>query len=361
MKANWSTKKIGEVCKIQKGKKPELFDIQTKSRLPYLGAKFMRGTKEALLAEINDKNSVPVSFEDLIIICDGSKSGEVFSGFIGILSSTMGRIDFDREQIEKTYFELFLKINFDLFNSSKKGAAIPHLDFTILNNIQIPLPPIGEQRKIVAKLEGVLGKIKEAKKLREEAESAVATLLLAELCKLFFEGKNNGWEEKRLGDVFIFNYGKGLSRAERSALGQYIVYGANGELGRSDRFLVDGDGIIVGRKGSAGALTRVSGKYWPTDVTYFVTENSQYDIGFSYYLFKFLNFQQYAVGVKPGINRNKIYSILIPLPALAEQKKIAANLDSLSEKIQKLQEYQESTAADLISLEESILSEAFKF
>ncbi|MBI5306452.1 restriction endonuclease subunit S [Candidatus Wolfebacteria bacterium] len=51
--------------------------------------------------------------------------------------------------------------------------------------IEIPLPPIGEQRKIVAKLESVLGKIKESKKLRAEAESAAAALLPAELHRIF--------------------------------------------------------------------------------------------------------------------------------------------------------------------------------
>jgi len=37
--------------------------------------------------------------------------------------------------------------------------------------------------------------------------------------------------------------------------------------------LIDGEGIIVGRKGSAGEVTRATGRYWPTDVTYFITKD----------------------------------------------------------------------------------------
>jgi len=356
---SWPTKKLGEICEIVKGKKPKLYKEKEAGMLPYLGARFMRGSKEAEYAFVNDKNSVAVVEKDLIIICDGSKSGDLFSGFEGILSSTMGKIRFSEKEIERGYLKSFLDFNFSLFNDAKKGAAIPHLDFTLFKNLEILLPPIGEQRKIVAKLEKVLVKINEAKKLRAEVQENADNLLSAELHKIFEEGKKKGWEEKELGDVFVFNYGKGLSRLERSEAGKYIVYGANGELGRSNKYLVEGDGIIVGRKGSAGEVTRAAGKYWPTDVTYFVVEDKKYNIGFAYHLFKFLNFPQYAAGVKPGINRNQIYSIKILLPSFTEQKKIVARLDKLSEKIRQLQEYQKKTESDLVALEQAILHKAF--
>jgi len=44
-----------------------------------------------------------------------------------------------------------------------------------------------------------------------------------------------------------------------------------------------------------------------------------------------------------------------------KQKKIVARLDSLSEKIRRLQEFQKSIASDLISLEQSILSKSFQY
>lgn len=241
----------------------------------------------------------------------------------------------------------------------KRGGAQPFISKGDTENYEIPVPPIAEQGRIVAKIEKQFAKIDEAARLRAESIEATEKLLPAALHEIFSHAESKGWKENKLGEIFVFNYGKGLARSERSETGKYSVYGANGELGRSDRYLVEGEGIIIGRKGSAGELTRVSGKYWPTDVTYFVKEDKKYDINFAYYLFKYLDLPQYAAGVKPGINRNQIYNIKIPLPSLAEQKKIVKKLDALSEKVKALQELQKAQAADLKALKQSILHKAF--
>ena len=138
---------------------------------------------------------------------------------------------------------------------------------------------------------------------------------------------------RKLGEVIELHYGKGLPKYNRKPDGEYPVYGANGILDYSDKFLLEGDAIIVGRKGSAGEVTRVSGKFWPSDVTYYVLGNSKIDIDYLFHALKNLSLQRLAVGVKPGINRNRVYELEIPLPPLAEQKKIVARLEGLLGKI----------------------------
>jgi type I restriction enzyme S subunit len=141
------------------------------------------------------------------------------------------------------------------------------------------------------------------------------------------------WPAKKLGEVIELCYGKGISRYERKADGKYPFYGANGILDYTDKFLIDGEAIIVGRKGSAGELTRVSGKFWPSDVTYYVLGNDKINVDYAFYLLKGLNLQKFAVGVKPGINRNRVYEIEIKLPPLSEQKKILVRLEKLLAKV----------------------------
>lgn len=165
---------------------------------------------------------------------------------------------------------------------------------------------------------------------------------------------------KKLGEVLTFNYGKGLPKKERSENGEFSVYGANGELGRSNKFLIEGEGIIVGRKGSAGELMRVSGKYWPTDVTYYITESDQYDIDYIYQLLRSLNLPQYAKGVKPGINRNDIYEIEIPLPPLKEQKRIVKILDQKLGAVREAIALRESALADTEKILSARLREIFE-
>jgi len=138
---------------------------------------------------------------------------------------------------------------------------------------------------------------------------------------------------RKLGEIIELHYGKGISKHDRKLDGKYPVYGANGILDYSDKFLIDSDAVIVGRKGSAGEVTRVSGKFWPSDVTYYVLGNDKINTDYLFHLFKSLHLQQFAVGVKPGINRNRIYELKIPLPPLAEQKKIVARLEGLLGKI----------------------------
>lgn len=170
--------------------------------------------------------------------------------------------------------------------------------------------------------------------------------------------KIQNWPIERLGEIIILNYGKGIPRHDRKSTGKYPVYGANGILDYTDRYLIEGEVIIVGRKGSAGEITRMSGKFWPSDATYFVLGTKQIDIDYLFHLFKNLSLQRFAVGVKPGINRNRIYEIEIPLPPLIEQKKIVARLDSLSEKISRLRQAQSATQNDFVALEQSVLAKS---
>lgn len=165
---------------------------------------------------------------------------------------------------------------------------------------------------------------------------------------------------KKLGEVVRLNYGKGIPRADRSPNGKYPIYGANGVLDYSDTYLVEGEAIIVGRKGSAGEVTRVSGKFWPSDVTYFVLGNNKIDIDYLFHALKNLNLQRLAVGVKPGINRNRIYELKIPLPTIREQKKIVAKLEGVLAKISEAKKLNTEVAEELKALSASILDKAFK-
>jgi type I restriction enzyme S subunit len=61
-----------------------------------------------------------------------------------------------------------------------------------------------------------------------------------------------------------------------------------------------------------------------------------------------------------GINQTSLGKIKIPFPPLAEQNKIVARLDGLSEKVQKLQALQETTERDLKALKRAVLERAFK-
>jgi type I restriction enzyme, S subunit len=69
-------------------------------------------------------------------------------------------------------------------------------------------------------------------------------------------------------------------------------------------------------------------KFWPLDVTYFATfDERRYALRFLYYLLTTLDLPSLAKGVKPGINRNDVYSQVTQIPPLSEQQRIVAVLD----------------------------------
>jgi type I restriction enzyme M protein len=159
-----------------------------------------------------------------------------------------------------------------------------------------------------------------------------------------------------LRDLIVLHYGKGLSKEERSNAGSVLAYGANGPKCRTERFLFEGESIIVGRKGSAGELTRVSGKFWPLDVTYFITlKGVALDMDYLYFALKMLNIPSLARGVKPGINREDVYDLKIPVPTPAQQTKIVLLLTE----IEKLKELGDTKRLALHSLQGTLMANIF--
>lgn len=63
----------------------------------------------------------------------------------------------------------------------------------------------------------------------------------------------DGWTVEPIKIRLWLEYGTGLTDAERHE-GDHPVYGSNGQVGTHDTYLVEGPGILVGRKGSVGEI-----------------------------------------------------------------------------------------------------------
>lgn len=137
------------------------------------------------------------------------------------------------------------------------------------------------------------------------------------------------WEWVRLGDILVFEYGDGLPKSKRTENAKYRVYGSNGIVGYHDEFLIDKPGIIVGRKGSCGALNICFEPFWATDVSYYIIPPKGIYLKFAFILLKSLNLERLGKGIKPGLNRNEAYQLVTSLPPYNEQRRIVAKVDQL--------------------------------
>lgn len=169
------------------------------------------------------------------------------------------------------------------------------------------------------------------------------------------------WETVKLGQVIKLEYGKGLDEKDRFLDGAHPAFGANGIKSRTNLYLYDKPSIIVGRKGSAGELTLVSEKFWALDVSYYlVHDQSKTDLRYLFFALLTKNLPKFARGVKPGINRNDIYELEIPLPPLSEQQKIVTKLDAIFLEIDKARAAVEVNIKNAEALFQSYLTEVFK-
>ena len=158
------------------------------------------------------------------------------------------------------------------------------------------------------------------------------------------------WRKVPLGEAIELAYGKSLPKGTRVADGKVPVYGSNGIAGWHDVALVNESTVIVGRKGSAGAVQYVEVPCYPIDTTYFVRVRTgfEFDIKFLFYLLRQLDLSRLktATGV-PGLTREDAYRELIPVPPLAEQHRIVDIL-SRAEGIVRLRREAQKKAAEII-------------
>jgi len=168
------------------------------------------------------------------------------------------------------------------------------------------------------------------------------------------------WQTKKLGEVIKLEYGKPLPKSQRKRNSYYPIYGANGEIDRSNKYYYTKKSIIVGRKGSAGELNLTEEKFWPLDVSYYVTfDDKLYDLKFIFNLLTTLELPKLAKGVKPGINRNEVYAFDVRIPPLPEQKRIVAILSKVFTAITKAKENAEKNLQNARELFESYQQNIF--
>ena len=154
---------LGSVISFEKGKKPiELATEPQKGYLPYVDIEaFETGTVKRYTS---GEKCLACEDGDILIVCDGSRSGLVGYAIHGFVGSTLAKISC--EVLLDQYLFYFLQGKYRLLNTNKKGTGTPHLNPTLLRQQKIVVPPIEEQQRIVNRIE----------ELFSELDSAVETL-----------------------------------------------------------------------------------------------------------------------------------------------------------------------------------------
>lgn len=152
---NWDSVRLKLISSITKGRKPSKdFEEFKDGLLPYLSMEFLRNkTNTPIFVDSNESNIVLVKEGDILILWDGSKSGEIVRAKKGVLSSTMAKIEIYDERFESNYLNYLLQLGEKHIQNNTIGMGIPHVNGNILKDLAMLLPSIPEQTQIAAYLD----------------------------------------------------------------------------------------------------------------------------------------------------------------------------------------------------------------
>ena len=236
--SEWKKCPIGEVVTLRQG-----FAINAKSKhymskeetsLPLLRIADMKnGTKEVFV-----KEEIPQRFiahpEDIIYTRTGNV-GLVFRNNYGVMHNNCFSVtpnDADELSRDFLYYALQNKTFFDTANALARGAAQPDLPHTSFNSIEFAYPSLFAQERIAYILSRYDSLIENYQKQIKLLEEAAQRLYKEWFVDLHFPGHENamivdgvpeGWEKKKLCELFSFVRGKSYTSKELSDEGTIMV------------------------------------------------------------------------------------------------------------------------------------------
>ena len=209
------------------------------------------------------------------------------------------------------------------------GAAVPGFNLGQLKRMPITLPPLFEQNAIANVLSSLDDKIDLLLRQNKTLEAMAETLFR----QWFVEEAKEDWKEGTLADLIELHYGKGLKETERDGTG-FPVVGSSGVVGYHSKKLVNGPGIVIGRKGTIGKVIYLFEDFFPIDTTYYIRSRTfpHGPMHFEYFLLMTVEFESSDSAV-PGLNREIALATEIKVPPVCLIEKFNEWFEPCSNKL----------------------------
>ena len=234
------------------------------------------------------------------------------------------------------------------------GSTIPHIYFKDYGKIEVPLPSIDTQKRIVSRLGSVEAQIAQAEAQIEQLDSLVKSRFI----EMFGDPieNNSKLPKYKWEDVLTIVNGKNQKKVE-CATGEYPICGSGGEMGRAKQYLTKGDSVIIGRKGNINNPILMREPFWNVDTAFGLEPNADMLIvEYLYYYCEWFDFQKLNKAVTiPSLTKADLLKIEMPLPPLALQQEFA---DFVSQ-VDKLRFETQQQIEKLETLKKSLMQEYF--
>lgn len=192
-----------------------------------------------------------------------------------VFESHLIRTRFDEKFVLPSFLYYYFRspIGRNKIESIVEFTAAAGIRGSDLSNIEIEIPDLPTQRQIAQILTSLDDKIELNLQMNQTLEAMAQAIFKEWFVNFNFpgfdgelvDGLPKGWRMGSFEELTDIKTGKGLKRTEFKPDGIYPIIGANGELGRTDEYLLDDKLLLTGRVGTLGSIKISYGKKWYSD------------------------------------------------------------------------------------------------
>ena len=272
--------------------------------------------------------------------------------------------DYERVSQDFLYHALSSQAVFDQFNSLAAGSTVRNLNIDLVKGVQIPLPPLEEQQRIVAVLDEAFKGLTRA---REHAEANVQNARELSESYLLSVFDQRGWQHQTLNQISenLDRLRVPITKSKRVP-GEIPYYGASGVVDQVADYIFDEDLLLVSEDG-ANLLARtypiafsITGKSWVNNHAHVLRFETVSDQEFVSLYLNSISIEPYVSGMaQPKLNQKQLNRIPIPYPDRTTRKQIVIRAQEITQKTQQLRTIFEADLKAFDDLRQSLLQRAF--
>lgn len=341
----WEHKPLGEVIQLEYGKPLPPEDRSPAGLYPAYGA---NGEKDRTDKFYCDKPSIVV----------GRK------GSAGEITLTKDKfwpldvtyfVDFDRRRHDLRFL-YYLLTTLDLPRLAK--GVKPGINRNEVYALPVRVPPLPEQRRIVAILDEAFVAIATAKANTEKNLQSARELPGVVVRRALAIG-GDSWVDSRIGDQVLLQRGFDITKDQQRD-GSVPVVSSGGIRSYHDTPMVRAPGVVMGRKGTLGKVFYLEEDFWPHDTTLWVKDFKGNDPRFVYRFFEVLEVKGLDSGAaNPALNRNQVHALRVLWPPVDVQVALAERIEGIAASVSRLASAHAAKLNALDELKKSLLHQAF--
>ena len=287
--------------------------------------------------------------------------------FIGLVPS---------ENMDSLYLYHLMGSKSKELNEMATGATIKYLSKKKFQELEIPIPPIKQQKQIVAILDKAFAAIDIATANAEQNLQNAKELFESYLQNVF-ENKGDDWEEKTIGDIGKPSMCKRILKEQTTTDGDIPFYKI-GTFGKAPNAYISkelyeeykskysfpkkGD-ILISASGTIGRRVIYNGEpgfFQDSNIVWIDNDEKQVLNEYLYSFYGYCDWQPSKGATISRLYNANLKRIKITFPkSLQEQKKVIKKIEVLSNKTKKLESIYTQKLADLEEMKKSVLQKAF--